>query len=97
MREVFLSQLDRSFSEREELFHSLENKSYYDGTPIRLGDNILFALLNDGINYSIITLKDSQLDRFQLDTQCSSFFPVLNPVDVNNVIAPNINSKRTKA
>lgn len=63
-------------------YYSLINKNYEDGSPINIGDKVIFALLNIGgdekeITYKLIIIKDSQIDSYYSIIENKNQIPVL--------------------
>lgn len=69
MKDLFKTQISGNAIVSEESLSKISHPFYEDGSPINIGDEILFALLlvskkDDEITYKLIALKENQFDMF---------------------------------
>ena len=77
MRETFLKQLENAKEVTEEQLLKANNKTYYNGEPIKVGDKLLIALHaeekgigengNSIIELKVIYLNEAQIDLYEVD------------------------------
>jgi hypothetical protein len=82
MRELFKNQIEENKIVDEEMLSKMEYKFYENGEPIKVGDKILFSLLELGrtenrINYRLIALTEEQFDFFVYENPDRGGLPVL--------------------
>jgi hypothetical protein len=77
MREIFLKQLENAKAVTEEQLLKANNKTYYNGEPIKVGDKLLIGFHseekgidengNSIIELNVIYLNEAQIDLYELD------------------------------
>jgi hypothetical protein len=81
MTKIFEHQKKEKKIVTDELLSLMINKNYHNGEPIKIGDNILFALLetknkNKDISYDLITLKETHLELYEV-VEGTKVIPIL--------------------
>ena len=82
MRELFKNQIEENKIVDEEMLSKMEYKFYENGEPIKVGDKILFSLLETDktereITYKLIALTEEQFDFFVCENPDRGGLPVL--------------------
>jgi translation initiation factor IF-1 len=81
MRELFKNQIEENKIVDEEMLSKMEYKFYENGEPIKVGDKILFSLLETDkteseITYKLIALTEEQFDFFVCENPDRDGLPV---------------------
>lgn len=81
MPEIFEHQKKEKKIVNDELLSLMINKNYHNGEPIKIGDNILFALLetsnkNKDKTYDLITLKENHINLYEV-VEGTKVIPIL--------------------
>jgi len=70
MRILFKKQIDENILISEDVLKKIQNKNYYNNEPIKIGDCVLYGILqgemiDDVVDIKIITLNESQFDLYE--------------------------------
>ena len=84
-REKFKRQLESNKIVTEESLLEMKSKTYHNGDEVKVGDKILFGMIegqdDDGnVNLTMIMLNENQIDLYELDErrqQSDTFLPII--------------------
>lgn len=85
IHEKFKRQLGNNKIVTKESLLEMKSKTYYNGDEIRVGDKILFGMIegedeSGNINLTMIMLNENQIDLYELDErrqQLDTFLPII--------------------
>lgn len=84
-REKFKRQLESNKIVTEESLLEMKSKTYHNGDEVRVGDKILFGMIegqdeSGNVNLTMIMLNENQIDLYELDErrqQSDTFLPII--------------------
>ena len=85
IHEKFKRQLGNNKIVTKESLLEMKSKTYYNGDEVRVGDKILFGMIegedeSGNINLTMIILNENQIDLYELDErrqQLDTFLPII--------------------
>jgi co-chaperonin GroES (HSP10) len=85
IHEKFKRQLETNKVVTEESLLEMKNKTYHNGDEVKVGDKILFGMIegedeSGNVNLTMIMLNENQIDLYELNErrqQLDTFLPII--------------------